>query len=264
MAIYRNVHVSFWNDTKIIDEMTPEDRYFMLYILSNPHTNQVGCYEISIRDISKETGYTEESVKKLLERFEKKLKVAKYSKKTKELLVLNWHKYNWTTSPKVRACIEKELKNVKNTEFKEYINGICIPYTYPMHTHTQEEKEEEKEQEEEKEEEKEEEQNNIYKSIIDFLNQKTSKNFKSTSRETRKKINARLNDGFSLQDFKKVINVKTTQWKNDKTMSKYLRPETLFGTKFEGYLNEVVEQSNTEQDDCIKEYEEMEKKFSGG
>ena len=56
MALYRNVHVSFWNDTKIIDEMTPEDRYFMLYLLSNPHTNQVGCYEISVRDISKETG----------------------------------------------------------------------------------------------------------------------------------------------------------------------------------------------------------------
>ena len=260
MAIYRNVHVSFWNDTKIIDEMTPEDRYFMLYILSNPHTNQVGCYEISIRDISKETGYTEESVKKLLERFEKKLKVAKYSKKTKELLVLNWYKYNWTSSPKVRACIEKELKTVKNNEFKEYINIVCIPYIYPMHTHTQEEKEEEQEQEEEKEEE----QNNIYKSIIDFLNQKTSKNFKSTSRETRKKINARINDGFSLDDFKKVINIKTTQWKNDKNMSKYLRPETLFGTKFEGYLNEVVEQKNTEEDDCIKEYEEMEKKFSGG
>ena len=140
MAIYRNVHVSFWNDTKIIDEMTPEDRYFMLYILSNPHTNQVGCYEISIRDISKETGYTEESVKKLLDRFEKKLKVARYSKKTKELLILNWHKYNWTTSPKVKACIEKELKTVKNKDFKEFINTICIPYIYPMYTQNKKKK----------------------------------------------------------------------------------------------------------------------------
>lgn len=259
MAIYRNVHVSFWNDTKIIDEMTPEDRYFMLYILSNPHTNQVGCYEISIRDISKETGYTEESVKKLLERFEKKLKVAKYSKKTKELLVLNWYKYNWTTSPKVRACIEKELKNVKNNEFREYIDSVCIPYTYPMHTHTQEEKEEE--QEEEKEQTEEQEKNNIYKSIIDYLNQKTSKNFKSTSQETRNKINARLNNGFSLEDFKKVIDTKTNEWKNDKTMCKYLRPETLFGTKFESYLNEVVEYKDNNQEDSFEEYKELERRF---
>lgn len=259
MAIYRNVHVSFWNDTKIIDEMTPEDRYFMLYILSNPHTNQVGCYEISIRDISKETGYTEESVRKLLERFEKKLKVAKYSKKTKELLVLNWYKYNWTSSPKVRACIEKELKSVKNNEFKEYIHSVCIPYTYPMHTHTQEEKEEE--QEEEKEQTEEQEKNNIYKSIIDYLNQKTSKNFKSTSQETRNKINARLNNGFSLEDFKKVIDTKTNEWKNDKTMCKYLRPETLFGTKFESYLNEVVEYKDNNQEDSFEEYKELERRF---
>lgn len=261
MAIYRNVHVSFWNDTKIIDEMTPEDRYFMLYILSNPHTNQVGCYEISIRDISKETGYTEESVRKLLERFEKKLKVAKYSKKTKELLVLNWYKYNWTSSPKVRACIEKELKSIKNNEFKEYINSVCIPYTYPMHTHTQEEKEEEQEEEKEQTEEQEKEKNNIYKSIIDYLNQKTSKNFKSTSQETRNKINARLNNGFSLEDFKKVIDTKTNEWKNDKTMCKYLRPETLFGTKFESYLNEVVEYKDNNQEDSFEEYKELERRF---
>lgn len=130
MALYRNVYVSFWNDTKVIDEMTPEDRYFMLYLLSNPHTNQVGCYEISIRDISKEMGYTEESVKKLLERFEKKLKVIKYSKKTKELLIMNWYKYNWTSSPKVRVCIENGLKGLKNKDFINYINTVCVPYTY--------------------------------------------------------------------------------------------------------------------------------------
>lgn len=254
MAIYRNVHVSFWNDTKIIDEMTPEDRYFMLYILSNPHTNQVGCYEISIRDISKETGYTEESVKKLLDRFEKKLKVARYSKKTKELLVVNWHKYNWTTSPKVRACIEKELKTVKNQDFKDFINTVCIPYIYPMYTHTQEE--------EEKEEEQEEEQNKkIYISIIDYLNRKTSKNFKLSSQKTKTRIKARLSEGYSLDDFKKVIDVKTSQWKNDKTMCKYLRPETLFGTKFEGYLNEAPTTIETSEEDTIAEYRQMEQEF---
>ena len=258
MAIYRNVHVSFWNDTKIIDEMTPEDRYFMLYILSNPHTNQVGCYEISIRDMSKETGYTEESIKKLLERFEKKLKVAKYSKKTKELLIVNWYKYNWTSSPKVKACIDKELKRVKNSEFKEFINTVCIPYIYPMHTDTQEEKEKEEEQEEEKNK-----LNYIYSQITEYLNQKTSKNFKSSSQKTQKFIQARLNEGFSLEDFKKVIDTKTKEWKNDKTMCKYLRPETLFGTKFEGYLNENTNIQNNEEIDTMEEYKEMERKFNG-
>jgi len=256
MAIYRNVHVSFWNDTKIIDEMTPEDRYFMLYILSNPHTNQVGCYEISVRDISKETGYTEESVKKLLERFEKKLKVAKYSKKTKELLIVNWHKYNWTSSPKVKACIDKELKSVKNKEFRDFIINVCIPYTYPMHTHTQEEEEKEEEEEQEQEEEK----NNIYSLIIDYLNQKTSKNFKSTSKKTRGYINARLKENFTIDDFQKVIDIKTEEWNNDKKMCNYLRPETLFGNKFESYLNQK-KTTKTEYINDFAEYDELSRRY---
>lgn len=259
MALYRNVHVSFWNDTKVIDEMTPEDRYFMLYLLSNPHTNQVGCYEISVRDISKEMGYTEESIKKLLERFEKKLKVAKYSKKTKELLIMNWYKYNWTSSPKVRACIEKELKNLKNKEFKDYIYNICIPYIYGMDTHTQEEEEEEQEQEEEQSNNK---NNQNYKYIIDYLNKKTSKNFKSTSKKTKTLINARINEGFSVEDFKTVINNKTTEWLNDKKMEQYLRPETLFGNKFESYLNQNSKKQETSENiETVDEYIEMSRRF---
>lgn len=261
MALYRNVHVSFWNDTKVIDEMTPEDRYFMLYLLSNPHTNQVGCYEISVRDISKEMEYTEESIKKLLERFEKKLKVAKYSKKTKELLIMNWYKYNWTSSPKVRACIEKELKNLKNKEFKDYIYNICIPYIYGMDTHTQEEEEEEQEQEQE-EEQSNNKNNQNYKYIIDYLNKKTSKNFKSSSKKTKSLINARLNEGFSVEDFRIVIDTKTTEWLNDKKMEQYLRPETLFGNKFESYLNQNTKKQKQDEDaETVDEYIEMSRRF---
>ncbi len=260
MAIYRNVHVSFWNDTKIVDEMTPEDKYFMLYLLTNPHTNQVGCYEISLKDMARELGYTSDSVENLLKRFDKKLNLAKYSKRTKELLVVNWHKYNWTTSPKVKACIDKELKNIKNSEFRDFIINICIPYTYPMHTHTQEEKEEEQEQEEEQKE-----TNKKYiVDIVDYLNSKTSKNFKSNSQKTQKLIHARLKEGFSLEDFQKVIDIKTKEWKNDKVMCKYLRPETLFGTKFEGYLNEVVEYKPNKEDDSFEEYKILERRFSNG
>ena len=73
--------------------------------------------------------------------------------------------------------------------------------------------------------------NNIYSQVIEHLNQKTSKNFKSSSQKTQKFIQARLNEGFSLEDFKKVIDTKTKEWKNDKTMCKYLMPETLFRYK---------------------------------
>ena len=261
MAVYRNVHISFWNDTKIIDEMTPEDRYFMLYLLSNPHTNQVGCYEISIRDMSKETGYTEESVKKLLERFEKKLKITKYSKKTKEILIINWYKYNWTSSPKVKACIDKELKGLKNKEFKDYIDTVCIPYIYPMHTHTQEEEEKEEEESKEKEEEQSKNNNKYIVDIVDYLNKKAGKNFKSNSKKTKFLINARIREGFEVKDFKKVIDIKTTEWINDKRMEQYLRPETLFGNKFEGYLNQYPKNVQTTENEEINEYIEMSRRF---
>ena len=78
-----------------------------------------------------------------------------------------------------------------------------------------------------------------YNEIIDYLNQKTGKNFKSSSKATQRHIKARFADGFTLNDFKQVIDTKSTQWLKDKKMSAYLRPDTLFGTKFEGYLNET-------------------------
>ena len=79
----------------------------------------------------------------------------------------------------------------------------------------------------------------IYKEIIDYLNQKLNTNYKYTTKATQSKIKARMNEGFSLNDFKTVIDKMTDEWLDDENMSKYLRPETLFGTKFESYLNKT-------------------------
>lgn len=77
-----------------------------------------------------------------------------------------------------------------------------------------------------------------YNEIIDYLNLKTNKHFRSNINKTRSAIKSRWNEGFRESDFKYVIDVKCSQWLNDKQMAKYLRPETLFGNKFESYLNE--------------------------
>ena len=86
MAIYRNVQMSFWTDSKVIDDFTPEDKYFYLYLFTNPHTNLCGCYEISLRQIANETGYNRDTIERLIERFEKFHKVIVYSKENKEIL----------------------------------------------------------------------------------------------------------------------------------------------------------------------------------
>lgn len=76
-----------------------------------------------------------------------------------------------------------------------------------------------------------------YEEIVQYLNQKTNKNFKHTSKVTQRHIRARLAEGFTVNDFKQVIDNKCSDWLRDQKMKEYLRPETLFGTKFESYLN---------------------------
>lgn len=77
-----------------------------------------------------------------------------------------------------------------------------------------------------------------YSEIVSYLNEKAGKNYRTSTKKTQTLIKARWNEGFRLDDFKKVIDTKVSQWKHDPKMNTYLRPETLFGTKFEGYLNE--------------------------
>lgn len=74
--------------------------------------------------------------------------------------------------------------------------------------------------------------------IVAYLNLKTNKNFKANSKKTMEHINARLAEGYSLKDFQKVIDNKVSDWINSPTMEIYLRPITLFNTKFESYLNQ--------------------------
>lgn len=119
MATYRNVRLSFWTDPKVIDDFTPEDKYFYLYLMTNPKTNLCGCYEISTRQMAYNTGYSKETVERLLQRFEEFHKVIKYGKSTKEVFIINWHKYNWTNSEKFKRALESEIKNIKNKGFKK-------------------------------------------------------------------------------------------------------------------------------------------------
>lgn len=77
-----------------------------------------------------------------------------------------------------------------------------------------------------------------YAEIVNYLNARTGRSYKATSGKTRNCIKARWNEGFRLDDFKRVIDIKAKEWLNDGKMNRYLRPETLFGPKFDGYLNQ--------------------------
>lgn len=77
----------------------------------------------------------------------------------------------------------------------------------------------------------------LYKEIIDYLNQKTGAHYKSSSKANQKLIKARWNEGYTLQDFKTVIDNKAFEWQQSPKMWRYMRPATLFSSKFDDYLN---------------------------
>ena len=237
MAIYRSVQMSFWTDSKVVDDFTPEDRDFYLYLMTNPHTNLAGCYEVSIKQVSDETGYSKETVNRLLDRMEKVHDVIRYSPETKEVLILNWSKYNWTKSKDFQKPLLAEIESVKNFDFKAYLQGdidrlntvptgskespettVTVTVSDTVNKDTV-----------------------IIKEIVSYLNEKAEKNFRPSSKETQKHIRARLKDGYTIDDFKRVIDNKCSQWKGDKKMDEFLRPKTLFTPEnFESYLNQKM------------------------
>lgn len=88
------------------------------------------------------------------------------------------------------------------------------------------------------------------KEVIDYLNQKAGTKYRSTTAATKRLVGARLKEGFTVDDCKKVIDNKVADWLNDEKMKNYLRPNTLFqASKFESYLNEVPKKSWQQQED---------------
>ena len=160
MAVFRKIHTSFWQDPLVLD-LTPEEKYFYLYLMTNTKTNQCGIYEIPKKVMEMETGYNRETIDKLIKRFVEYERIL-FSQSTNEIMLVNWIKYNGSASPKVLSRVKDELLEIKNKDFvKKYINlsngynytldTVSIEYIYSMDTKSQEEEEEEQEEEQEEE-----------------------------------------------------------------------------------------------------------------
>ncbi|MEI4622102.1 DnaD domain-containing protein [Bacillus cereus] len=164
MAIFRPVQVSFWQDAKVIEEMTPEDKLFNLYLLTNPCTTQIGVYQITKKQMAFDLGYSMESVNSLLDRFENHHKLVKYNPETRELAIINWGKYNLNRGGKpIEDCVRKELDGVVDISLvslvapkvkNDKIRAIFEEFLANDDTSTTggQEKEEEKEEEQQQEE----------------------------------------------------------------------------------------------------------------
>lgn len=248
MAMYRTVWVDFWSDPKIDDDFTPEDKYFYLYLLTNPHTNICGCYEIGMRQMERETGYNADTIKRLLDRMKLVHNVLDYDLETKEIYILNWYKYNWNNSGDTLNGVLKFVEKIKKEEFRGKIlntidslknDGKAFKIgkkgnegrgSYDPHktsvtvtntiTNTNS-------------------YSDSIKEIIDYLNSKTNSRYTYKNKSYNKHITARLSEGYTVDDFKTVIDKKCDEWLGDSKMENYLTPDTLFApSKFEKYLNQ--------------------------
>lgn len=122
MAKYRPVHCSFWTDPRVLEEFTPKDRFFLLYLLTNKNTTQIGVYCITKKQIAFEMGYSIEAVEDLMHRFENEYKLIKYNTKTRELGIKHWGRYNFIKGGKpIEDCVRKELDEIKDKELLFYV-----------------------------------------------------------------------------------------------------------------------------------------------
>lgn len=138
---YFTVDGAFWTDADVMDNFTPEDKYFYLYLLTTPRSNISGCYELSINQAAIDLGYSKDAVALILKRFITQHKVVDYDYDTKEILITKWHKYHWTHSDKYVVALWRKVNEIKCEHFKEYLtkvlrefedsdDRVSIPYAY--------------------------------------------------------------------------------------------------------------------------------------
>ena len=215
-----------------------------LYLLLNANYREtrykgyaihVGQVVTGRKAIAEKTGLSEQQVRTAL----------KHLKSTNEITITLTNRFsiitieNWRKYQVEEGSINQQINQQSNQQLTNNQPTTNQQLTTP----------------EESKESKNEKNNNIYpsydtrKSIIDHLNERTGKHFKVDSGKTTRLLQARFNEGFTEQDCIHVIDVKCDEWGGSEKMSKYLRPETLFGPKFEGYLNQEPEGKKDDEEE---------------
>lgn len=122
VAKYRTVSVDFWNHPIVLEKMTPEEKYFYLYLLTNPHITQIGIYKIRKKQMAFDLGYSIESVHSLMDRFTDHHKLVRYNPETRELAIKSWGEFNLHKGGKtVMDCVITELLEVEDYSLIHYV-----------------------------------------------------------------------------------------------------------------------------------------------
>ena len=250
MSKQRYISTSFWDDSWV-RALDPSEKFIYLYLMTNTLTNIAGVYEITIERICFDTGYNKKTVETILKRYKEMKKVYRW----KDYIILpTWPKHQrWEQRSKIKQGIVSILKTL-DVKLLSYL--VHVNYLYPIDTlsipHVYESNysdididldlDSDLDSDIDSDDSKKSDDHNKSKEIILYLNNKTGKNYKHSTPTTKLLINTRMKEGFVVDDFKKVIDIKVADWAGSQEYSKYLRPETLFSNKFEGYLQSSINQ----------------------
>ncbi|MCC0764972.1 conserved phage C-terminal domain-containing protein [Clostridioides sp. ES-S-0006-03] len=248
----------FWIENGLIDDASLNIYEKMIYIVLTRHTdNESSCFP-SVSLIARKTGCGITTVKKTLRSLEEKKLIIKVKRKIDNKKENDTNLY-YVMSLEGRSLDDLGRKTADSrslgdlqvgreaTSNNTNINNTNLTSNIYSLAKQKEDKTNDKV---------------IHKIIIDYLNEKADKSFKSTTKKTRDLINARLKEGFVEEDFYKVIDNKVHAWLEDAKMSVYLRPETLFGNKFESYLNEVLRMAKNGNESVKQNKEVSKNKFA--
>lgn len=122
MNVKRVVNTSLWDDDLVVNHFSAEDKYFWLYLLTNKFTTQLGIYHFPIKKVAPDMGYSIETVYTLIDRFEKKYNVIRFSQATNEVAILNYLRHSIVSGGKpVLDCLKRDADNVKDKSLLDYV-----------------------------------------------------------------------------------------------------------------------------------------------
>ncbi|CZR95874.1 hypothetical protein CDFC105_73081 [Clostridioides difficile] len=255
----------FWLENEVIDNSSLSMHEKMAYItLARYADNESMCFP-SNATIAKKMGCSINTARKAIKSLEEKQLIKKIPRKKNEkendsnlycvMSLRGMSRDDIPIAPDDRGVCQEMIYHIASDD-----RGVCHQVigkkTYNKKTYIKSNIYSPTEQEE-KGNDKE-----IHKRIIDYLNEKADKSFKSTTKKTKSLIDARLAEGFVEEDFYKVIDNKVHAWLENAKMSVYLRPETIFGNKFESYLNEQTKMAKNGNDEVKRSKEVSKNKFA--
>ena len=261
MTIYsRSINTGIWKDPKFV-ALDPSCKLIFLHLLTNDHTNILGCFEITVRDIVHDTLITENEVKTSLEKLSTNHMIA-VDDSTSELMVLNWSKYNWNKKQNVDNVLLKCFPSIKSQVLKKYLfdkfslrnsfqsldsQSLILAFGSDIASSTRSTSTSDVLSLSLDLIEKEFvpfptviELTSIVddiESIIGYLNKKKGSNFSRTKADNE--ALCKILETYSVDDCLFVIDTKYSSWAKDSKMHEFLRPSTLFKKEnFANYLNE--------------------------